>query len=80
MIEITYEGISSDAGNDYTITYRKTGETDTGKGIWDYYPHGINQWIPVRNPDIVANLDAGRHPRFELSEPSTVWHVADLIE
>ena len=63
MIEVTFEGVCSDAGNPYTITYRKVGETVTGKGIWDYYPHGIDQWIPVRNPRIVANLDSGKHPR-----------------
>lgn len=75
MTEITYNGICSDAGNEYTITYRKVGETVTGKGIWDYYPHGINQWIPVRNPRIVRNLDAGKHPRADLPEPSQAWRV-----
>ena len=70
MTEITYNGIQSDAGNEYTITYRKVGETITGKGMWDYYPHGIDLWIPVRNPRIVANLDAGKHPHAELPIPS----------
>lgn len=76
--EVTYEHIPSDAGNEYTITYRKAGETVTGKGIWDYWPHGIDQWIPVVNPLIIRNLDAGRHPRTEMPIPQDDWHIPEL--
>jgi hypothetical protein len=62
MNEITYENIPADSGKLFTISYRKVGETVTGKGIWDYYPHGIDEWIPVRNPRIIRNLDEGKHP------------------
>lgn len=63
MDEITYYNIPSDAGNPYDITYRKIGVTASGRGIWDYNPHGIDKWIPVRNPDVIKNLDSKLHPR-----------------
>lgn len=63
---ITYQGIASDKGGEYTLSYRRVGMTVTGKGIWDYRVHEIDptdKWWPVRNPRVVRNLDAGKHPR-----------------
>lgn len=56
-----------DKGRMLIMIYRFVGIGGSGRGMWDYRPDFSPVWLPVKNPQVVANLDAGKHPRESVS-------------
>lgn len=63
MSDIERHYLIADKGRMLIMIYRFVGIGGSGRGKWDYRPDFSAVWLPVKNPQVVANLDVGRHPR-----------------